>query len=164
MKKARNNLISIWALMNTPEGLVRCRLIYDIFSLIFWFLYYYIKTKYIYQLTCPPVWTTDYCAAYVSSQTFWINLPFFGALFIDIVVFYYIQKHITKLKTLNWFNYIMRAHVILMIFWVISAASTYLWGLFPFLVIGLVFDLYVMWKIRKLYRNYELLPRTTDEL
>jgi len=154
----------IWRWFNTPEGIVRSRLVYDIFTLIFWFLYYYVKTKYIYRIICPSVWTTARCDQYGSDQTYWINLPFFGALFIDIVAFYFIHKHITKLNTLTWFRRVMVTHVMLVIFWIISAASTSLWGLFPFLSIGLFFDVYVLIRVRRLRRDYERLSNVIYEL
>jgi len=155
MRKPLLYLSIFWRWFNTAEGIVRARLIYDIFTLIFWFLYYSVKTKYIYRLTCPTVWTKEYCDAYVSSQTFWINLPFFAALFIDLGVFILVHKNISKLSTLQWFRQIMIGHVLLMLFWIISSASTALWGLFPFLLIGLAFDIFVLLRIRKLTREYE---------
>jgi len=157
----RTYLPLLWRWFNTPEGILRSRLVYDIFTLIFWFLYYYVKTKYIYRITCPNVWTTEYCDAYVSAQTFWINLPFFGALFIDIVVFYFIHKHITKLKALTWFRRVMVCHCFLVIFWTISATSTNLWGIFPFLLIGIAFDVYVLIRIGRLQIDYEQISHST---
>jgi len=131
---------------NTTEGLIRCRLIYDLFTLIFWFLYFYLKTKSIFAFTCSPLWKGSTCSDYVSSNTFWINFPFFAAIIVDVLVLYLLHKYTaSKPNTIVW--RVMWIHLFLVLVWIISAGATALWGLFPFLIIALVFDLYVLYKI-----------------